>query len=150
MSGSITFFVQGIAKPAGSKRGFALKKHGVFTGRVVITDDCKTSRDWKTDVKYSARAAYQGALITGAIDVTFTFLVTRPKGHYRTGKNAGLLRDSAPKFPTVKPDLLKLARGVEDAITGIIWRDDCLIVDEHLKKRYADVPGVRVEIKEAV
>ena len=32
------------------------------------------------------------------------------------------------------PDVLKLARGVEDALTGIVWRDDAQIVNESLNK----------------
>lgn len=32
------------------------------------------------------------------------------------------------------PDVLKLARGVEDALTGIVWRDDAQIVNESLSK----------------
>lgn len=142
----ISFFVEGIAKPAGSKRGFYAKK----IKRVIITDDCAKSKDWKIDVKAAAALAYTGPLIDLPLAVKFTFLIRRPKCHYRTGKNAHLLRDSAPKFPTTKPDVLKLARGVEDAMTGIIYTDDSLIVSERLFKRYADRPGVMIEISEEV
>lgn len=141
MSGSISFFVQGIAKPAGSKRGFFIPK----LKRVVITDACKGSKDWKTDVKHAAQAAYQGALIDKPLHVSFRFQVLRPKGHFRSN---GDVKPSAPAYPTVKPDVLKLARGVEDALTGIIWKDDSLIVSEHLSKVYAPVPGVHIEITE--
>ena len=140
----IEFFVAGVAKPAGSKRGFFIPK----LKRVVIVDANPNSKDWKSDVKSDAIANYDGELLTCPIAVRFTFYVTRPKGHYRTGKNAHLLRDSAPKFPASKPDVLKLARGVEDALTGIIWKDDAQIVTEHIAKRYADNPGVLIEITE--
>lgn len=143
---TISFFVQGIAKPAGSKRGFHIKS----INRVVITDACKGSRDWKTDVSLAAQRHYSGPLLGGPLSVHFTFFVTRPKSHYRTGKNAHLLRDSAPIAPITKPDVLKLSRGVEDALTSIIWKDDAQIVDEHIKKRFADVPGVQIEIREFV
>ena len=142
----ISFFVAGTPKPAGSKRAFALKKAGQFTGRVVVTDDCKGSKDWKTDVRNAAPK--RTALIDAPIRLTLTFLLVRPKGHYRTGKNAALLREGAPTVPTTKPDVLKLARGVEDALTGIIWRDDSLIVTETLRKRFSTRPGVEVEIHE--
>lgn len=144
MTTPISFFVQGIAKPAGSKRGFYIAK----ITRVVITDACKGSRDWKTDVKHTAQSVYQGALITGPVMLSLTFQVLRPKGHFRTGVRANELRESAPAFPIVKPDVLKLARGVEDALTGIIWKDDAQIVSERLEKVYGAVPGVRVEVKE--
>jgi crossover junction endodeoxyribonuclease RusA len=140
----ISFFVAGVPKPAGSKRGFFIPK----IKRVVITDACKGSRDWKTDVKHAGQKEYAGPLRQGALAVRLVFLVVRPKAHYRTGKNAASLRDGAPVYPTTKPDVLKLARAVEDALTGIIWRDDSQIVTEHLSKRFADAPGVRVEITE--
>ena len=142
----LQFFVAGIAKPAGSKRGFFIQK----IKRVVIVDDCAKSRDWKTDVKHEAQRIYHGPIWDCPICVRFTFYITRPKGHFGTGKNHAAIKASAPQFPTSKPDLLKLARGVEDAITGVVWVDDALIVREVLEKKYADgQPGVGVEIKEA-
>jgi Holliday junction resolvase RusA-like endonuclease len=74
-----------------------------------------------------------------------TFNLPRPKCH--SGKK-GLL-PSAPPFPAGKPDVLKLARAVEDALTGIIWTDDAQIVTEILLKRYDETPGVSVKIMEA-
>jgi len=142
----ITFFVEGVAKPAGSKRGFFIAK----LKRVVIVDANPNSKDWKTDVKYEASRAYSGAPLECPISVTFTFHIVRPNGHYRSGKNSHLLRDTAPKYPAKKPDLLKLARGVEDAMTGIIYRDDAQIVSERLFKRFAATPGVTIKITEEV
>ena len=141
----LQFFCAGIPKPAGSKRGFYMKQ----LNRVVIVDANPNRRDWKTDVKHEAQRNYSGELWDCPISVRFTFYIVRPKGHYRTGKNAHMLRDSAPYRPTTKPDALKLARGVEDALTGIIWKDDALIVDEVLHKKFGDQPGCLIEIKEA-
>jgi len=143
----ISFFIAGIPKPAGSKRGFAIKKGGAFTGRVAIVDDCKGSRDWKTDVKIAAKEAYAGPLLQGALSVKFLFHLQRPKSHFGTGKNAATLRAGCPAWPIVIPDLLKLARAIEDALTGIVWQDDAQIVQEYLLKRYATAnPGVYVEV----
>ena len=139
-----SFFVDGVAKPAGSKRGFFIQK----LKRVVIVDANPNSKDWKTDVKYTAKQAYAGEIVTCPLAVKFTFFIVRPNSHYRTGKNKHLLRDAAPKFPASKPDVLKLARGVEDAITGIVWKDDAQIVSERIFKRYAAAPGVQIEISE--
>lgn len=147
----ISFFVNGTPKPSGSKRGFALKKGGVFTGRVVITDDCKTSRDWKTDVKFAAQSAYSLPLLAGPLSVQFLFHLQRPKGHFRGGRNSETVRDGAPAYPITRPDLLKLARAIEDACTGIIWVDDAQIVTEYLAKGYvtgAAKSGVYVEVSE--
>lgn len=140
----ISFFVAGLPKPAGSKRGFFIPK----LNRVAIVDACKGSKDWKVDVKHEAQAKYSGDPWDCPIALRLTFFMPRPKGHFRTGKHASMLRNSAPFYPLTKPDVLKLARGVEDALTGIIYKDDCLIVEEHLFKKYAHQPGVAVELTE--
>lgn len=148
MKEPLSFFVPGVAKPAGSKRGIALRKGGVFTGRVAVVDDCETSRDWKTDVSLAAQRAYKDKPWNGPISLTLRFIVRRPKGHYRSGKNAHLISDSAPPHPTTKPDVTKLLRGVEDALTGILWLDDAQIVSQRCTKRYGDTPGVWIIMRE--
>jgi len=144
---AITFSVSGKPQPAGSKRAFVLRG-GANAGRAIITDANPKSKDWKVDIKHEAQRAYTGEPWDGPVELTLRFFVERPKSHYRSGMNADKLKDSAPAFPTSKPDVLKLARGVEDAITAIIWKDDAQIVTEKLTKRYGR-PGVEIEIKEA-
>lgn len=135
---AITFTVHGIAQPAGSKKGFYNKK----AGRVIITDDAKKSRPWKAQVSDAAARAmtFTGAdgtsgyllPLEGPLHLELAFYVPRPKGH--TGKR-GLL-PSAPPYPAVRPDITKLVRAVEDALTGIVWRDDAQIVSQHVTKDY--------------
>ena len=62
----------------------------------------------------------------------------------------GSLLGDAPARPTTKPDLLKLARGVEDAMSGIVYRDDAQITTEYLAKWYAEDGRVRTEVSVAV
>ena len=89
-----------------------------------------------------------GPLITGPVKLELTFFMERTKGHYGTGRNAGKLKASAPRHHTKTPDVLKLARGVEDALTAVIWKDDAQIVLELLSKEYGERPGVWVRITE--
>jgi hypothetical protein len=54
----------------------------------------------------------------------------------------------------VRPDLLKVARAVEDSLSGVAFADDAAIVVEHLVKRYLDVDageqiGVHISIEPA-
>jgi crossover junction endodeoxyribonuclease RusA len=133
----IAFTVYGRAQPAGSKRAFYNKS----AGRVIVTDDNKKARPWKAEVADAAQTAMlaesvtgNGVLVDGPLSLELTFVVPRPKGHY--GANGVL--PSAPSHPTVRPDVLKLARGVEDACTGIVWRDDSQIVLETLRKEYGE------------
>ena len=155
----ISFFVPGKAATAGSKRAFVLRrKDGSLVKRsdgspiVNVTEDNKRSKDWKGDVKRFAADFCTGLdLIDGPIELTLTFHIARPQSHFRTGKNSALLKTDAPKYPASKPDALKLARAVEDALTGVLWVDDAQIVTETLKKRYVGgalgQPGVWVEIQ---
>jgi len=142
----ISFSVSGVPQPAGSKRAFALKKGGQYTGRVVVMDDNPKSRDWKTDVRLAAQGIYRGEPMACAIKLAVVFHLPRPKFHYGSGANAYKVKQSAPLYPTKKPDATKLLRGLEDALTGIIWRDDAQIVVQRVEKIYAAIPGAVVEI----
>lgn len=147
----IEFFVPGTPAPAGSKKAFVLKRGGQFTGRAIVTDDCKRSKPWQSDIKAVANSLNRGFLITGPIELTLTFRIHRPRGHFGSGKNAQTVKDSAPKRPIVKPDVLKLARCVEDALTSVIWQDDAQICDEHLRKEYVpddQQTGVLIQVQE--
>jgi Holliday junction resolvase RusA-like endonuclease len=85
----------------------------------------------------------------GPLSVNVTFYLRRPDGHYGTGRNAGQLKTSAPAYPTSKPDATKLWRSTEDAMTGVVFRDDSQIVQQSVGKRYCDgdqKPGALIEI----
>lgn len=140
----IQFFVAGIPQPGGSKRGFLNKK----SGRVNIVEDNKRSKDWRSVVAITA-AEHIASPLSGALYVRVTFLLPRPKGHLRTGRRAGELRNSAPEFPTTKPDATKLWRSTEDALKGIAWMDDSQVVAQHIRKEYGH-PGALIEIREAL
>ncbi|WDO09904.1 RusA family crossover junction endodeoxyribonuclease [Streptomyces murinus] len=69
------------------------------------------------------------------IDVTFT--LQRPKHHYGTGRNAGLLKSSAPEHPTGKPDTDKLLRSTQDALKDAgVLRDDSVVTAVFAAKTY--------------
>lgn len=144
----IQFFVHGIPKTAGSKRAF-FRPGMKFP---VITEDCKKSKDWRGDVRAAALPFTPPPgqqLLTGPLKLNLDFSMARPKGHYGSGINATTLKKkSAGAFHTCKPDVLKMARAVEDALTGVIWKDDAQIVDEHLVKNYSDRPGCLITIIE--
>lgn len=146
----LEFFVPGTPAPAGSKRAFVLKG-GANAGRAIIVDANKNAKPWQSDVKHIVANNYFGEVLRCPLRVTFTFFVHRPKGHYGSGKNADSVKASAPNFPAGKPDVLKLARAVEDALSGIVWVDDAQIVQEILAKEYAyngKASGVRILVEE--
>lgn len=62
------------------------------------------------------------------IELSLMVYVARAKGHFGTGRNAGVLKESAPLYPTSKPDLSNTLKLVEDALTHYAWPDDDQIV----------------------
>jgi Holliday junction resolvase RusA-like endonuclease len=127
----------------------------VVNGRTVVTADNKKTRPWRQDVAAAAEKATdengvrRRYLGDTPIVVDVAFYMPRPKGHYGTGRNAGQIKASAPAFPTVKPDVDKLARAVLDALkTAGIYRDDAQVVDMYPRKRYAmsGSAGARVHV----
>ena len=141
----ITIEVFGNAKPAGSKKAMPVGGRNP-TGRWTVVDDNRQAGPWKIQVAQEAGLQYRGPLLTGPLSVEMVFFQIRPKGHSGTGRNAGLIKDSAPSYPCARPDVLKLARAIEDALTGVVYRDDSLIVDERIAKRYGDRAGVKIRI----
>lgn len=49
--------------------------------------------------------------------------------------------------PTVKPDFDNYIKSTSDALNGILWADDNLIISLEAKKLYAEQPHLTVEIR---
>lgn len=147
----IRFFVSGFPAPGGSKTGFAIKKGGIYTGRVAIIDAAgKRNKEWRQLVSAAAMEAMRlsGSVpLTGAIEVELLFQMPRPKSHFTS--NGITLRPGAPLQHVTRPDCLKLARSTEDAMTGKCYADDAQIVREVIEKAFSDAPGCWITIREA-
>lgn len=126
MAQTISFTVFGKPAQRGSKRAFPFKRKD---GRlaVAVSDDNVRSKDWMHNVSSAAAEAFRGELLTGPVSLSVQFYFCRPKSHFRSGDNVGVLRALAPDRHTQKPDLCKSIRAIEDALTGVIWRDDSQI-----------------------
>lgn len=48
-------------------------------------------------------------------------------------------------MPTTKPDADNVLKAVLDGCNGVLWRDDVLVVDVRIRKRYSAMPCLRVE-----
>jgi crossover junction endodeoxyribonuclease RusA len=148
----LEFQVHGLAQTQGSKRAFPFKRRDGRLG-VAVSDDNPKGKAWKSQVADAAREAMflAGRVLTAEpVILEMVFVMLRPKSHFGSGRNAAVLKDSAPRFPAGKPDVLKLTRAVEDALTGIAWRDDSQVIHLNSAKVYGTVPCVAVRIKPAV
>lgn len=138
----IHFQVIGQARPQGSTRAF------IKGGRPVITTDTKGLHEWRDAIAWEARQARrERPMLVGAVSVTATFAIARPKAHLRAD---GEPKTSAPEHPAKRPDIDKLARAALDALTGVLFADDALVVHLDVWKAYADDvdPGVTIHVRE--
>lgn len=137
---AVAFTVYGIAAPAGSKTIGKTKAGSTF-----LRDSSRRSYPWRRDVAQAAGIAMRGApLLDGPLALELRFHLPRPKGHY----GARGLRPSAPGWAIVKPDATKLVRAAEDAMTGIVYRDDAQVVVQHASKVYGEPARCEVNVAE--
>jgi Holliday junction resolvase RusA-like endonuclease len=117
-----------------------------------IYESNKAVGPWRADVRAECQRvmrAAERAPITGAVEVTMRFRLTRPRSHYGTGRNALTVKASAPAYPTSKPDGDKLQRAVLDALTqGGAYRDDSQVIHYDVWLTYADRPGADIVVRE--
>jgi crossover junction endodeoxyribonuclease RusA len=139
----VLIVVYGQPAPQGSKRFL-----GVKGGKGVMVESSKKVRPWRQDVKAAAIAVRNGsAAIDAPVSVRMVFTLAKPT--------------SAPKrrrtYAMRKPDLSKLARSTEDALTdaGLLVDDARIVEYERLAKVFPgedpealEAPGVRIQIRE--
>jgi Holliday junction resolvase RusA-like endonuclease len=148
----IRFEVIGVPQPGGSKNAFPLRRRdGSPVLRengsqvTVVADSNPKVKDWRIAVVAAARDVYRGPLLDGPLSLRVLFRFPRLKGHL--GKR-GLL-PSAPPYPATKPDATKLLRSLEDALTGVVWRDDGQVVEQWVAKVFGEPAGAIVVIDSA-
>jgi len=131
----IAFTVIGVSVPQGSKNPWGGEAN-------------PKTRPWRATVSAAAADAMQGApLLDGPIELTVEFVFPRPKGHYGTGRNAAVLKASAPQYVTRAPDVDKLARAIGDALSGIVFRDDAQVADLYVRKVYGESAHAFIEVR---
>jgi Holliday junction resolvase RusA-like endonuclease len=130
----IEFFVHGIPRPQGSKRGF------YRNGRVVLVEASKQLPEWREQIVLAAKEAMMSTDLwyktEKPVRVECVFFFPKPKT---------VKRD----YPSVAPDLDKLCRSLLDALTQAgVYLDDAQVIDLIATKRYSASPGVSVMVSE--
>ena len=124
----IAFSVPGIPVGKGRPR-FARRGNFVST-----YTDSKTA-SYENLVKVKAEEAMIGRqLIEGAVEVVIWLYVTPPASWSQKKQRAAL---SGEIYPTSKPDMDNVVKGLFDACNEIVWKDDKQVADLQVTKRYA-------------
>lgn len=143
----VRIWVPGEPQPGGSKRAYVVPGKGGGKPRAAVVDDAKGSKDWKSRVALFAGQAMAGrSVFAGPVSVRVLFFTARPKDHFGTGRNAGRLKSGTLPYPTKKPDATKLWRSTEDALTGVVWKDDVQVVKQTIEKHWGDNPGALIDV----
>ena len=79
--------------------------------------------------------------MTKPIKCILNFYCTRPKNHYKSGKNAHILKDTSPKYNVNNKDLDNMVKFVLDALNDKLYTDDSLIIEINCSKLYAENEG---------
>lgn len=135
--------VFGLPGPQGSKRFVGTSK----AGRGILIESSARVKPWRDAVKAAALEAMGGEAgqgIQGALVVEMIFTLPKPASAPKTRRTV----------PDRKPDLSKLVRSTEDALTEIgAWEDDARVVRCTASKVYPNqgkdalaVPGAVIRI----
>jgi crossover junction endodeoxyribonuclease RusA len=136
---TLAFVVLGEPSPEGSTKAFYIKK----LNRTVTTHQNQKSLEaWRNRVATEAQRALEGkewvADCSSAYEVDVEFVLSRPPS----------VPEHKRIHPIVKPDIDKLVRAINDALTGILFTDDCQVVSMTVSKDYGDErrPGAYIVV----
>ena len=79
--------------------------------------------------------------MTKPIKCVLNFYCKRPKIHYKSGKNAHILKDTSPKYNINNKDLDNMVKFVLDALNDKLYTDDSLIFEITCSKMYSEGDG---------
>jgi Holliday junction resolvase RusA-like endonuclease len=123
-----------VAQPRARARAFAVGGHT----RVQMYDPPQ-AKDWKRTVQAQVLTQKPATPVDGPLAMRLVFHLPRPQS-----------LPKREKWPTKRPDLDNLGKAIKDALKGVIYRDDSLIVKFTADKVYGPSPGVEIVIDHVV
>lgn len=134
---SLSFIIEGEVQPQERPR---FSRRGSF----VTTYDPPKSAKYKKYVSEVAEMYRMDELIDSEIKLTIDVYRKIPKS--TTKKDLKRIEDGE-LLPIKKPDVDNLAKGIKDGITGVLWKDDSLIVELIVRKFYSNSPRAEITIE---
>lgn len=120
------------------------RPRAVRFGRGVRMYDPPKTAAFKKLLRLLAMKQYREKPLEGPLKVKFDFYrkVQSSISHVEHDR-----RISGQHRPIMKPDLSNYLKSAEDALNGVIWQDDALIVDEEQHKHYSDHPRIELVVE---
>jgi Holliday junction resolvase RusA-like endonuclease len=141
MTMMITFKVD--ADPVGKQRARYAKR-----GNFVQTYTPDKTRNYESLIKEAAIEA-MGTSEPLETPVTLYLYIRAPIPKSLPKKRIEACLNGLEK-PIKKPDASNVLKSVEDAMNGVVYKDDSQIVNIHVSKVYSSVSGIDVCIKECL
>jgi len=136
----IKFWIDGEIKPQ------ARPRTAVIAGHAIIYDP-KESKEFKNFVKMTAAKYAPVSLLEGPLALSITVYRMVPKSFSAKRRVQALDPEDGRIYPVTRPDVSNYVKGIEDALTGIIWKDDAQITDLFVFKRFGEKPGAQIIIQ---
>ena len=134
----ITFTVPGVPQGKGRPRV------GTISGRARVFTPAKTVA-YEGLIAHAAQQAMAGRpLLDGPVACAVHIDCAVPASWSRKKQRQAL---AAEILPTTKPDADNVVKAIFDGLNNVLWRDDVLVVDLAVRKRYSATPCVRVEVR---
>ncbi|MCE5277175.1 MAG: RusA family crossover junction endodeoxyribonuclease [Planctomycetaceae bacterium] len=138
----IVLRIEGLPKGQPRHKPYAMKMGDKWVGRVHPDPGAGGKIDsWRDSVTLAAQNSPRRPLVplSGPIRVDLVLLLPRPKGHYGGGRNAQVLKGSAPAWCTAKPDRDNAEKLILDVLTKLrYWLDDKQVCAGEVRKYYAN------------
>lgn len=136
----ITLLIPGKPRSKGSYRAIVRGRHAF------LASSDEHLAEWTNLIKlaWQHQKLEPGEHVPGPSEKCFELDVncefSRPKSHFGTGRNAGVLKPNAPlrRHCRRKPDGDKIARAIMDALENCCWKDDCQVVMCKVRKWWSD------------
>lgn len=139
MTLQIEFFVPGDPRGKGRPR---FSRIGKFTKTYT---DAKTKAYEELVATAARRAMIPDEPLETPVSIHMTIKVPIPSSYSKKRKEACLL---GLEMPCKKPDIDNIAKGVLDAMNGIVYKDDVQVIRLSLRKVYSTEPGIYIVVLE--
>lgn len=105
------------------------------------------TRAYEGRIEAEGHAAMMGAdPLDQPLFVTVTAFVAMPQNMSRARRLAALSGDLKP---VTRPDVDNYAKAAIDGLNGVVFRDDSVVSDLLVRKRYASIPRLEIVVEAA-